>query len=143
MGACILASKATLRSGAGLAVAHIPSHGNRILQSSVPEVMTDCDKNEEFITELPDISMFNSIGIGPGIGTDAKTAEVVSELLDNTNVPVIIDADALNCISMYNLQDKLHGNCVLTPHPKEFDRLFGSTENTPMAIDLQREKSIS
>jgi NAD(P)H-hydrate epimerase len=138
MGACILAATAALRSGVGLLVTHIPESGNEIIQVAVPEAMTTCDKESDIISEVPnELSSFDSVDVGPGIGTSSQTAEVVRELLKKKNVKTLLDADALNCIAKYDLKSLLHANCVLTPHPKEFERLFGSSTNSLEAIKKQ------
>lgn len=141
MGACILASRAALRSGCGLLVSYIPAEGNEILQIAVPEAMTITDSNPDFITNIPDLGGYSAIGIGPGLGTNNKTGEAVKKLLKENKLPIVIDADALNLIAEHRMQDLLSNLCVLTPHPKEFERLFGRTENSFDAISVQRKEA--
>jgi NAD(P)H-hydrate epimerase len=142
MGAAILASRACLRAGAGLLTVHTPRCGNHILQNSVPEAMTSADRKAKYWTELPDLSPFSSIGIGPGIGKMPETAEVLMQLLTTVRVPLVLDADALNILAENpSLFGKLPADTVLTPHPKEFERLFGRTANSLQRIELQREKA--
>ena len=119
MGAAIIASKACLRSGVGLlTVAFYPDSKN-VLFNSVPEAMyaNTCVMN--------DLSPYNAIGIGPGIGVDEISLQYIYELYEN-KLPVVFDADALNLIAKYKIDWKYFNfPFVLTPHPKEFDRLFG------------------
>ncbi len=123
MGAAIIASKACLRSGVGLlTVAFYPENKN-VLFNLIPEAMyaNSCVMN--------DLSPYNAIGIGPGIGVDEISLQYIYELYEN-KLPVVFDADALNLIAKYKIDWK-HFNFpfVLTPHPKEFDRLFGEHDS--------------
>ena len=130
IGAAILATKAALRTGSGLVTAHLPSCGYQIMQQAIPEIMCSIDQDEQVISHLPDLSKYQAIAIGPGIGQDQKTKKVIEQLLTNYNKPIVIDADALNLIA-YNqtLLSKIPKNSILTPHPKEFERLVGKTTN--------------
>jgi len=129
-GAAVLASKACLRSGAGLLTAHIPACGEIILQTAVPEAMVEPDKEPDFISELNSFSKYNAIGIGPGIGCNEKTSGALLQLLKNANQPLVLDADAINLLSQNEqLQQALPRNSILTPHPGEFDRLAGVSDN--------------
>jgi ADP-dependent NAD(P)H-hydrate dehydratase / NAD(P)H-hydrate epimerase len=131
MGAASLMTKACLRSGVGLATAFIPQCGTTILQSTVPEAMAEADKNQFHLSQLPkELFRYASIGIGPGIGLHEETANLLVELLKQTHQPTVLDADALNLLSIkQNLAELLHEDCILTPHPKEFERLFGKAAN--------------
>ena len=129
-GAAVLAAKACLRSGAGLLTAHIPACGEIILQTSIPEAMIEIDECQDFITDISLHSKYNAIGIGPGIGCNEKTAGVLFQLFENAKKPFVIDADAINLIAENKqLQQKLPVNSILTPHPGEFDRLCGISDN--------------
>lgn len=131
IGAAVLAAKACLRSGAGLITCHVPQCGYPVLQTTVPEAMAVSDFNPSYITNIEsDISKFNVIGIGPGIGTAEETRAALKQLLQQFKKPVVIDADGLNCISQEkDLLTSLPPHSILTPHPKEFERLFGVCEN--------------
>lgn len=137
MGAAVLSAKASLRSGAGLLTCHVPKSGYEILQTTVPEAMVMTDFNSSFITKIEgDISKYNAIGIGPGIGTASETRNLVKELFAGYHKPFVIDADALNCIAMEKeLLSSLPPHSILTPHPKEFERLFGETKNDFEQLD--------
>lgn len=127
MGALVLATKACLSSGAGLTTAHVPRSGYTIIQMAAPEAMTLLDENETHLSTLPaDIERFAAIGIGPGMGTDPETVSLLSFLVRRFPKPMVIDADGLNCLSLAkDLLAQLPPLSVLTPHPKEFDHLFG------------------
>lgn len=131
MGAAVLMTKACMRSGAGLATALIPQCGYTILQTAVPEAMVETDNSQFHLSKLPkELLRYAAIGIGPGIGLHEETATVVVDLLKQTHQPTVLDADALNLLSIkQNLQEILHEECILTPHPKEFERLFGKAAN--------------
>lgn len=130
MGAAILSGKACLRSGVGLLTMHVPACGYEITQISVPEAMTTVDEAGKYISEVPDLASATAIGIGPGIGQDTATVKALEKILNQAKVPVIIDADALNILSANrHLLYKLPPNTILTPHPKEFQRLAGESIN--------------
>ncbi len=138
IGAVTLGSRAALRAGAGLASALIPACGYSALQAAAPEVMcrTSGDKHIELITGWEDVS---AIGIGPGMGTDPKTAAAFAAFIDACKSPVVVDADGLNMIAAQpDLLGKLPKDSVLTPHPKEFGRLFGPNTNSMIRIDHAR-----
>ena len=103
IGAAVLSSKACLGSGAGLLTTHVPKCGYEILQISIPEAMIVTDDDENINTNISeDISKYNAIGIGPGIGTDYKTSSLLESILKQCKRPTVVDADALNIISANN-----------------------------------------
>jgi len=139
MGAAILSSGACLRSGAGLLTVHVPECGYEILQISLPEAMLSIDPNQRNITELPELSSYSAIGIGPGIGQEPLTVRVLDELLEQISTPLIVDADGLNILSKHpDLIDKLPEKTILSPHPKEFQRLAGDSANEFERLELAR-----
>lgn len=127
MGAAVLAAKACLHAGVGLLSCFIPRCGYTVMQTSVPEAMTITDVDEEKVTSLPPtLSIYKALGVGPGIGTAAQTVVMLKSLLNQYQQPIVIDADALNILSTNkDLLSSLPPYSILTPHPKEFDRLFG------------------
>lgn len=127
MGAAVLSAKSCLRSGVGLLTCHIPASGYTILQSTVPEAMVMTDANEFFMTGFKeDATRYASIGIGPGLGTAEETIILMRSVLEQYRKPMVLDADALNCISLQkDLLTLIPAGSILTPHPKEFERLFG------------------
>lgn len=143
IGAAILSAKACLRSGAGLLTCHIPKCGYDILQTSVPEVMVMTDFNSSFITKIEDdLTKYKAIGIGPGLGTASETKMFLRELFDNYRNPIVLDADALNIIaSQKELLQMIPAGSILSPHPKEFERLFGETANEFDRVLLALQKA--
>lgn len=130
MGAAVLSAKACLRSGAGLLTCYIPKCGYEILQTTVPEAMVMTDFNSSFITKVEyDLSTYDAIGIGPGISTASETRFFLKEIFSSYKKPVVIDADAVNGLAMEKKLPSLLPGSVLTPHPKEFERLFGTCKN--------------
>jgi hydroxyethylthiazole kinase-like uncharacterized protein yjeF len=129
MGAVILASKAALKIGSGLVSAYIPKCGYEILQISVPEVMVEVD-TDSVLTYFNFKTNPNVIGIGPGMGTAEKTAQGFENFIKDNKLPLVIDADGINLLSKNQfLLNYLPKNTVLTPHPKELERLIGAWEN--------------
>ncbi|PXV68841.1 NAD(P)H-hydrate epimerase [Dysgonomonas alginatilytica] len=126
MGAAVLSARACLRTGVGLLTMHVPRCGVDILQTAVPEAMVQADEFPENVSSVGDnIDQF-AIGIGPGIGTDDKTKDLLSDLFDKYRKPMVIDADALNIIAGdESLKEKIPSKSIITPHPVEFDRLMG------------------
>lgn len=142
MGAAVLAAKACLRAGAGLLTVHAPRCGNIVLQSCVPEAMMNADRRAKFWAEVPALTGFASIGIGPGIGQLEETTMALHQLLNQLAVPMVLDADALNILAKKPAWLKLlPKNTILTPHPKEFERLFGKTADNFERLALLRSKA--
>lgn len=131
IGAAILAGKAALRTGSGLVSVHLPKCGYQIMQTAVPEIMCSIDQHETLISELPnDLLRYQSIGIGPGIGKSEATLNMFAKLIQDTKEALVIDADALNLLAEnQHLLSLLPNYSILTPHPKEFERLAGKTTN--------------
>ncbi len=126
MGAAVLASRACLRGGVGLLTTRVPAVGYDIVQISDPEAMCLADPHPDFITELPDLEPYDAIGIGPGLGQHDSSRAVLRQLLETARVPLVIDADALNLLGANpELLALLPPDSLLTPHPKEFERLVG------------------
>ena len=129
MGAAVMSSKAALRAGAGLVSVHSAGCGEEILQTSVPEAMYIPDTNMNHITNFAVKPSHTVVAAGPGLRRHKDTVEAISYLLNKTNLPMVIDADALNIIAENKgLLSKIHKYSVLTPHYREFDRLFGASK---------------
>ena len=149
MGAAVLAAGACLRGGVGLLTAHVPGCGYDILQVSQPEAMCLTDKQVNFIGKLPKLLPYQAVGIGPGLGQEAATLAVLRKLLkaaakplDRTGqpLPLVIDADALNLLGQHReLLKLLPENTVLTPHPKEFERLTEPARDDYHRLELLRD----
>ena len=148
MGASVLASKACLRSGAGLLTVQAPQKNCNVIHVAVPETMVNIDRSELMFTEIPELTNFSAVGVGPGIGTHSNTVKAFAHLLENIkNKPFIIDADAINILSQNpELIEKLPHYTILTPHPKEFERLAGKWNNDyqrfQMAIDFCLKRKV-
>ncbi len=143
MGAAILAARACLRAGVGLLTVQVPKVGYEIMQTSVPEAMCIDDGSENFISRIIETSSYDTVGIGPGIGVNNKTKLALKLLIQNSHHPMVIDADALNILSE-NLTwfSFLPSLSILTPHPREFQRLVGKWNNDEERLQLQIETSI-
>ncbi len=130
-GASVLAGKAALRSGAGLVSVHGPASNRIIVQSTVPELIFYSDKSEDHITEVKLVDSYDAVAIGPGIGQSDETAAFLKDTLGKLDSPCVLDADALNLIGKNReLLSRIPKNSILTPHPKEFERLFGTSKNS-------------
>ena len=139
MGAAIIASKACLRSGVGLLTVAFYPENKSVLFHSIPEAMyaNSCVMN--------DLSPYQAIGIGPGIGVDEVSLQYIYELYEN-KLPVVFDADALNIIAKYKIDWKnFNFPFVLTPHQKEFDRLFSehNSESERRITAIQKAKELN
>jgi NAD(P)H-hydrate epimerase len=141
MGAAVLCVNACLRAGAGLVTAQIPGCGYSIIQSQAPEALVQLDSNSNFFSEIPDLTKYSSVTIGPGLGQHDLTVDAFKNLISHVNVPLVIDADGLNILARdKDLLKMLPANTVLTPHVGEFNRLFGQTtsgcERLKRAIEM-------
>jgi NAD(P)H-hydrate epimerase len=140
MGASVLASRAALRTGSGLVTAHVPKLGYSIMQTAAPEVMMSIDDSDTVFSKIPEINNFTAVGTGPGLGMSEQTKEALTSLFQNSARPIVIDADALNIISEKpELLKYVPENSILTPHPKEFERLAGPASDHYSRIQLQME----
>jgi ADP-dependent NAD(P)H-hydrate dehydratase / NAD(P)H-hydrate epimerase len=143
MGAAVLASRGCLRSGPGLVTVHVPIFGSSIIQTAVPEAMLDIDHSEDILTEIPDLSRFTSIATGPGIGLDDQTQRTLKLLIQNSTIPLIFDADAINILGENKTWISfVPKGSIFTPHPKEFERLVGKSTNDFDRNKMQRDFSI-
>lgn len=124
IGAAMLAAKACLRTGAGLVSIHTDENYFTAIHAALPEAM--CVSSEDEV----DFSIYKSVGIGPGKGAGKDTADLIKTTINGFDKPMVIDADALNVLAKNNewLGDIPNGS-ILTPHPKEFERLFGESNN--------------
>ena len=140
MGAAVLAARAAIRSGLGLLSVHVPKCGYQVIQTSVPEAMATVDPNDEYFTGDTDLKNFTAIGIGPGLGKAPETIKAYGDLLNRWGKPMVIDADGLNIIGEHKeLLQHVPAGSILTPHPKEFERLVGKWQNDFERMDKQKE----
>lgn len=127
IGAVHLASKACLLSGAGLVSSYVPECGLLPLQTNLPEAMVITDKDTDAICDIDFEIAPTVIGVGIGMGQEAKTVKAFSAFLGKAKSPLVVDADALNILAANKtLLKKLPKQSVLTPHPKELERLIGT-----------------
>lgn len=148
MGCAILAARAALRSGCGLVTVHLPSRCVDPMQAAFPEAMVSVDHSPVSFTTLPaSLDRYAAIAVGPGIGTEPATCEALHALLSaRTNLtpshspslpftPFVLDADALNILAMHKEWLPLAKGAVITPHAREYERLFGDA--APAAVAAQ------
>ena len=132
-GAAMLSSMSALRTGAGLVYLCVPSSLNAVFESKLTEVITwpfdDADSGYLHIDHLEPIlnhvRQQTAIALGPGLGQHARTGELVYQLLDQLDLPMVLDADGLN-LSAQNIDPMLNyrGEMIITPHPGEMGRLL-------------------
>jgi len=149
MGAAVLAARSCLRSGVGKLTCIVCEKGYSIMQTSVAEAMAKVSGGR-YIKELPVLENFNSVGAGPGIGIHSSHKALLHELFAGYKKPVVLDADALNMISRHKkLLSLIPPDSILTPHPAEFERLFGVSKKNHATVhmndfrrsDLAREQA--
>jgi NAD(P)H-hydrate epimerase len=140
LGAAVLSSRAALRSGCGLLTAYIPKVGFTVLQSTLPEAMVQTDDELYEIRAFPETEAYAAVGVGPGLGTHPLTARALEPWLRALKQPSVLDADALNIIAetIPKTGFVFPQNCVITPHPKEFDRLAGVSVSSFERLQKQR-----
>lgn len=146
MGAAVLCAKGCLRSGVGKLTCFIPKVGYGVMQTSIPEAMVKvCGK--KYIKEIDDLNNFDVLGIGPGIGIYKSHALLLQKIFLEYKKPIVIDADALNILSANKkLLQRIPAESIITPHPKEFERLFGKSdsdiERTAQALQMSHQYKI-
>jgi NAD(P)H-hydrate epimerase len=141
-GAAILATEACLRSGAGKVTCHSPRKNVVVMQTAVPEAVLQIDREETTFSEAVATEDFQAVGIGPGLGTSEQTAMAVIAQLRQTQCPLVCDADAINILSNHRAWvDQLPRDIILTPHPKEFDRLEGHSTDSFERLSKARDLS--
>lgn len=129
IGAITLAAKAALKAGSGLVTAYIPECGYNIMQTALPEAMVLTNGNRQ-ISQIAFDMKPDVIGIGPGMGHNEETQHALHEFLQLQTLPMVIDADALNILATNKQWLKnVPENSVLTPHPKELQRLIGEWQD--------------
>jgi hydroxyethylthiazole kinase-like uncharacterized protein yjeF len=147
MGAAVLGAKAALRTGSGLVTVHLPGFGYQIVQTAIPEALISMDESDLIFSGVPELAGFNAIGIGPGLGSKINSQRALFDLLKKVKVPLVIDADGLNILSVN--REWIHSlppGTILTPHPKEFDRLAGESrtgyDRNQMQIEFARKNNV-
>ena len=144
MGATVLGSRACVRTGVGLLSIHAPRCGYSILQTAIPEAMVSLDEDEHFISAPPvDLDLYQAIGVGPGIDTKPTVEAALKQLLDNYDRPMVVDADAINILGRNReLLKSLPTGSILTPHPKEFERISQKHNDSFEVLESLRDFAI-
>jgi len=139
-GAAILSSKACISSGAGLVTLYTRAICSISVHANVPEIMIQTKK------DILNLENYSSIAVGPGFGAGEDQFQLLKKIIKNSKCSLLLDADALTLISMQKEELKLPKMTIITPHPKEFDRLVGPSDNASdrlqKAIKLATEKNI-
>ncbi len=144
MGAALMGAGAALRAGIGLLTCHLPSSGRIIMQTAVPEAMLQPDTSDDLISKIEISASFDAAALGPGLGMDDLTGKAVHAFLKGFEKPLVIDADALNILAgNKNWFSLLSSDAILTPHPKEFERLAGKSNNGFDRLQKQIEFSMN
>ncbi|PUZ24329.1 NAD(P)H-hydrate epimerase [Chitinophaga costaii] len=145
LGAAVLSAQACLHAGVGLLTVYVPEAGYNIIQLAAPAAMCLVDDNPQQSVQFHEAvtadgaGKYKTIAIGPGLGTSGDTARAFKKLLQRYRSPMVIDADALNILAAEKqLLDLVPPHSLLTPHPKEFERLFG-----PSANDVERLEKLA
>ena len=142
IGSITLASRSALSAGAGLVTSYVPKCGYQILQTSFPEAMVITDKEEEIISNIQFDIEPSVIAFGVGVGTAHKTIDAFESFLKTNKTPLVIDADGLNILSKKkSLLKLLPKQTILTPHPKELERLIGTWKDD--FDKLEKTKALS
>jgi ADP-dependent NAD(P)H-hydrate dehydratase / NAD(P)H-hydrate epimerase len=137
MGAALLAAEGALRSGTGLLTAALPEGAVTAMNARLPEAMLLQDPESEFLTVLPELSPYSAVGAGPGLGMAPETQSVIFKLLQQCERPLVMDADALNILAENpDWLGMMPAGTILTPHPKEFERLAGKTGNDFQRLEM-------
>lgn len=143
LGAAQFATEGAMRAGCGLATAHVPFCGVDILQMTIPEAMVSMDPGEDYIKDLPDLSKYDTVCFGCGLGQKVPSS-ILREILETSHMTKVIDADGLNLLSknpeLYELLDE---TCILTPHVGEFHRLFGLCFDSSSRLELLMKKALA
>ncbi len=130
-GAAVLATRACLRSGVGKVTALTPRRNYDIMQIAVPEAVLEIDREEGYFSDSVDTSDYDALGIGPGLSLGENTAIALIGQIRRTQCPIVVDADALNILANHQAwMQQLSPGIIMTPHPRELDRLVGATSTS-------------
>lgn len=145
MGAAVLCTRAALRSGCGLVFAHVPRSGAEVMLNAAPEAIVVCGSAVDTISSAAVAAKITARAIGPGTGKAASVAETLKTALNMRDLPLVIDADGLNVLASdasLMAELKQHTSTILTPHPGEFDRLFGDHPHENARIETAIIKAV-
>jgi NAD(P)H-hydrate epimerase len=135
-GAAFFAAMAAMRTGAGMVKVLTAEENRKIIQTKIPEAMLETYGNtpapencaEALAGLKKSLRWADAVACGPGIGTDAIAKAMTEEILKSSSLPLVLDADALNCLEGdLSLLKKYRGKCIVTPHPGEMSRLIGES----------------
>lgn len=141
-GAAVLAATGAVRGGAGLVTVHTPRCGCPVLQQAVPEVLVDADADETRFTGVMIKRPYSAVAVGPGLGREAGTQKALGLLFEQIKRPLVADADALNYLADHpEVTEKLPVNSIITPHVREFDRMFGKSDTAYERLVKAQEAS--
>lgn len=152
MGAGILASKAALRSGAGYITLFPPNYMEPYVKLAVPDIVTRglTDMDGGFITTqasdivLESLPFFDALAIGPGLGGMATTRDFVIDVLEDSKLPAVIDADGLNHLaSCKDLERNGEVPWILTPHPGEAARLLDTSMANVLSDPISAARTLA
>ena len=139
IGAVMMSALSALKTGSGLTFTIAPQCGNLILQSQVPEAMF-IQSGERSIEKI-ETQEKAVYGIGPGFGKEKQSQKALMDFLKSYKNPVVLDADALNILAENDKTGLIPRHSVITPHPLEFERLFGKTQDSWERLELARKKA--
>lgn len=143
-GAAVLAAKSCLKSGVGKLTVHTPSAQNLIVQVSVPEAILHTDSSPTCFSQETDPTPYDALAIGPGLGKAPETRKAFAAQLAQGGKSLLLDADALNLLAdQLPLLKRLPPDTILTPHPKELERLVGPCQNSYERLQMARELAAS
>jgi len=151
-GAAAMTAMSAMRAGAGLVTSGIPKSLNPVLETQVLEAMTyplpETPTGEFAASALGEIKSLltgkKCLAIGPGIGTAHETRALILKIINNCRIPMVIDADGLNCLADdTNRLLKCKGPVVLTPHPGEMARLMRTTAGGVQADRIKNAREFA
>lgn len=137
-GAALLSTKAALRSGCGKVTVLTPSCNQVVLQLGAPEALLLPTTSDRHLAAMSIFTgIYSAIGIGPGLGKHADTVQFLRKLF-LANATFVVDADAINILAEnHDILESLPKGSILTPHPKEFERIAGAWANSFERLDKQ------
>lgn len=141
-GAAVIAARACMHSGIGKLTIHTPKANSPILQVAVPEAVVHHDEDNSYFTSIEKMDGYNALAIGPGLSDKKDTAIAFIDQINHTQKPLVIDADGLNILAGHKgWIQQIPPNTILTPHPKEFIRLFGNSLSAFDLLNQAREQA--
>lgn len=148
-GAALLGAKACMRTGVGLLSVLLPKSSWTAINTFLPEAMLYTiedvrpGRNTRVFDDFGRLDAFTAIGVGPGLGKADDTVRALKRLIQQCEVPLVLDADALNILAENRTWlSFLPSKAILTPHPKEFERLFGKSSHSFERLELQRSMAM-